>query len=106
MKKHEKLITALFALLLFVCLYLTGQSVLRTAARYTGQLNRHAAEQSVDTFKASTVKAKEIDALGCSNTIAAINPVGNQRTSYPFPAAIRQITTYIMFSVLYLQSAY
>lgn len=34
MKTFEKIITILISMALFVCLYLTGQSVLRTASRY------------------------------------------------------------------------
>lgn len=35
----------------------------------------------------------------------AIRPVGNQRVSYPFPTALRQITSCIVFFVLYFLTA-
>ena len=172
LKIYEKIITALFTLSLFVCLYLTGQSVLRTAIRFSVRFDRYIAKQAPDVSGSSAVsdicgnnvtwtfadgilaisdKGKTMD---CKNSLApwaaltittvnagecfapsqklagiyvaygnthfasffgvlfskdsrspAIHPSGRQRISYPFPDAISRITSYVMFSVLYLQSS-
>lgn len=201
MKTHEKIITVLITLSLFVCLCLTGQSVLRTAARFSGQFTRHTAKPSPKASEAtiggicgnnlrwtfadgiltisgkgqmhdytdalspwaaltittvrvkkgvtsisarafshnrlvrhvllpSTLKSIDADAFARTRRLPdiyvarentrftsfagvlfhrderspVINPVGKQRISYPFPAALRQITSCILFFALYLQT--
>lgn len=50
LKTFEKIITILISMALFVCLYLTGQSVFRTASRYILQNDfRNAGQYSEDT---------------------------------------------------------
>ena len=143
MKNNEKVVTALLTLLLFVCLYLTGQSILRTAARFTAHFIKHTAQSlarisktAIDgicgrnlcwtfeggTFSITADEAQEkrasIHAAHKSTWLTTRSDVlfyrnanlfsssseGKQRGSYPFPAVLRQITTYILFFTLYLQT--
>lgn len=56
MKTSEKITTVLISLALFVCLYLTGQSVFRTASRYIlPHYSQTAVPHSKNSFQSSSV---------------------------------------------------
>lgn len=149
MKTYEKIITILITLTLFVCLYLTGLSVIRTAARYVPKFMKNISHQfagTYDSFPANGFrrdnltweftdgiliideKGKRVDHteklpdmhaasgnihfISCSGVLFRGNTPAPtiipsetlQKFPGPFPAVSRQITSYILYILLYFQN--
>ncbi|MCI8319472.1 MAG: hypothetical protein HFH02_00190 [Dorea sp.] len=101
MKVYEKIITILITLALLLCLYFTGQSVYRTAVRCTARFTHHTA-----SCKAGSLKPAAITGICKDKLSPVIHPIGKQQAFYPFPGAVRQISSCILFFLLYAQTVY